>query len=137
MNSDPQLRPSSSLYFALIAPGSIPRSLLRTFNFEIWKLKCLGACPEDLYFEIFWIATPASRDRNDRETLRCEDGERYAAQLRSERPMAASVVNFGGAEVRVNYVAGIGQRAVPLSPDQSRLIHGEWEVRKVSGHCGS
>ena len=33
----------------LIAPGSIPRSLLRTFNFEIWKLKCLGACPEDLY----------------------------------------------------------------------------------------
>ena len=34
---------------ALIAPGSIPRSLLRTFNFEIWKLKCLGACPEDLY----------------------------------------------------------------------------------------
>ena len=34
----------------LIAPGSIPRSLLRTFNFEIWKLKCLGACPEDLYF---------------------------------------------------------------------------------------
>ena len=29
--------------------GSIPRSLLRTFNFEIWKLKCLGACPEDLY----------------------------------------------------------------------------------------
>ena len=36
----------------LIAPGSIPRSLLRTFNFEIWKLKCLGACPEDLYYEI-------------------------------------------------------------------------------------
>ena len=36
--------------FILIAPGSIPRSLLRTFNFEIWKLKCLGACPEDLYF---------------------------------------------------------------------------------------
>ena len=36
----------------LIAPGSIPRSLLRTFNFEIWKLKCLGACPEDLYF---WV----------------------------------------------------------------------------------
>ena len=35
---------------ALIAPGSIPRSLLRAFNFEIWKLKCLGACPEDLYF---------------------------------------------------------------------------------------
>ena len=34
----------------LIAPGSIPRSLLRTFNFEIWKLKCLGACPEDLYY---------------------------------------------------------------------------------------
>ena len=34
----------------LIAPGSIPRSLLRTFNFEIWKLKCLGACPEDLYW---------------------------------------------------------------------------------------
>ena len=33
----------------LIAPGSILRSLLRTFNFEIWKLKCLGACPEDLY----------------------------------------------------------------------------------------
>ena len=33
----------------LIAPDSIPRSLLRTFNFEIWKLKCLGACPEDLY----------------------------------------------------------------------------------------
>ena len=37
---------------ALIAPGSIPRSLLRTFNFEIWKLKCLGACPEDLYFGV-------------------------------------------------------------------------------------
>ena len=36
-------------YLGLIAPGSIPRSLLRTFNFEIWKLKCLGACPEDLY----------------------------------------------------------------------------------------
>ena len=35
----------------LIAPGSIPRSLLRTFNFEIWKLKCLGACPEDLYLK--------------------------------------------------------------------------------------
>ena len=38
--------------FVLIAPGSIPRSLLRAFNFEIWKLKCLGACPEDLYFEV-------------------------------------------------------------------------------------
>ena len=38
----------------LIAPGSIPRSLLRTFNFEIWKLKCLGACPEDLYSTNFW-----------------------------------------------------------------------------------
>ena len=36
----------------LIAPGSIPRSLLRTFNFEIWKLKCLGACPEDLYLSV-------------------------------------------------------------------------------------
>ena len=35
----------------LIAPGSIPRSLFRTFNFEIWKLKCLGACPEDLYLD--------------------------------------------------------------------------------------
>ena len=40
---------------SLIAPGSIPRSLLRTFNFEIWKLKCLGACPEDLY----WIIVKA------------------------------------------------------------------------------
>ena len=39
------------LYSNLIAPGSIPRSLLRTFNFEIWKLKCLGACPEDLYYK--------------------------------------------------------------------------------------
>ena len=40
----------------LIAPGSIPRSLLRTFNFEIWKLKCLGACPEDLYYDPYvWI----------------------------------------------------------------------------------
>ena len=40
---------SRSTVSRLIAPGSIPRSLLRTFNFEIWKLKCLGACPEDLY----------------------------------------------------------------------------------------
>ena len=40
----------------LIAPGSIPRSLLRTFNFEIWKLKCLGACPEDLYSICFLVA---------------------------------------------------------------------------------
>ena len=41
----------------LIAPGSIPRSLLRTFNFEIWKLKCLGACPEDLYWATWqWLS---------------------------------------------------------------------------------
>ena len=48
----PTLLSKSNLSYAapvLIAPGSIPRSLLRTFNFEIWKLKCLGACPEDLY----------------------------------------------------------------------------------------
>ena len=44
----------------LIAPGSIPRSLLRTFNFEIWKLKCLGACPEDLYWvSIRVLQTPS------------------------------------------------------------------------------
>ena len=45
----PRCCPSLATWYRLIAPGSIPRSLLRTFNFEIWKLKCLGACPEDLY----------------------------------------------------------------------------------------
>ena len=50
--------PSSNQQFhPLIAPGSIPRSLLRTFNFEIWKLKCLGACPEDLYCLLFILVT--------------------------------------------------------------------------------
>ena len=47
--------------FGLIAPGSIPRSLLRTFNFEIWKLKCLGACPEDLYSRTSFVVSPAER----------------------------------------------------------------------------
>ena len=50
----------------LIAPGSIPRSLLRTFNFEIWKLKCLGACPEDLYsMKGFTTAMTPNRSRVD------------------------------------------------------------------------
>ena len=46
---------------SLIAPGSIPRSLLRTFNFEIWKLKCLGACPEDLYLQTIYHPSLRSR----------------------------------------------------------------------------
>ena len=40
---------SADFLSPLIAPGSIPRSLLRTFNFEIWKLKCThkGVAPPD------------------------------------------------------------------------------------------
>ena len=50
----------------LIAPGSIPRSLLRTFNFEIWKLKCLGACPEDLYGSLAMMLTHCGNNVRNR-----------------------------------------------------------------------
>ena len=90
----------------LIAPGSIPRSLLRTFNFEIWKLKCLGACPEDLYSG----ARTADRDGSESE----EDlpGEWEALRLSSGQvkvkvPRTALLkIRAGGAHFAV--LEGVG-----------------------------
>ena len=64
----------------LIAPGSIPRSLLRTFNFEIWKLKCLGACPEDLYFVLVIVLVLEKRmPAKIRESGIFAEGRRFVA----------------------------------------------------------